>query len=164
MAALKRQQSLGAARWVTSAINRWLDQRKEDAQESAKVVAILNAHPDDADIRHRIGEASKSLQSLMDDYRGSREAQAPGQTMHLGSTYLVSRVLNNLNNFVALPRPEVPLTRIGRPSSVNPNAGSRCCRRCLRPDRNGEVLLGMGGGNSTELATAGTRAEPFWHS
>jgi hypothetical protein len=108
MAALKRQQSLGAARWVTSAINRWLDQRKEDAQESAKVVAILNAHPDDADIRHRIGEASKSLHSLMDDYRGSREAQAPGQTMHLGSTYLVSRVLNNLNNFVALPRPEVP--------------------------------------------------------
>jgi hypothetical protein len=98
----------GAARWLSSAINRWLDQRKEDAQESAKVAAILNAHPDDADIRHRIGEAAKSLQSLMDDYRGAREAQASGQTMHLGSTYLVSRVLNNLNNFVALPRPEVP--------------------------------------------------------
>jgi len=93
---------------VTRAINRLLDQRKEDAEESSKVVAILNAHPEDADIQHRIGEATKSLQSLMDDYRRARQAQASGQKMHVDSWYLVSRVLNNLNNFVALRRPEVP--------------------------------------------------------
>jgi hypothetical protein len=122
-----------------------LDQRKEDAEESSKVVAILNAHPEDADIQHRIGEATKSLQSLMDDYRRARQAQASGQEMHVDSSYLVSRVLNNLNNFVALRRPEVPFNAYGRSSSVNQNAGSRCCRRCLLQDRNGEVLPGMGG-------------------
>jgi len=97
-----------ATPWVTRAINRLLDQRKEDAEESSKVVAILNAHPEDADIQHRIGEATKSLQSLMDDYRRARQAQGSGQKMHVDSWYLVSRVLNNLNNFMALPRPEVP--------------------------------------------------------
>jgi hypothetical protein len=97
-----------ATPWVTRAINRLLDQRKEDAEESSKVVAILNAHPEDADIQHRVGEATKSLQSMMDDYRRARQAQASGQTVHVDSSYLVSRVLNNLNNFVALRRPEVP--------------------------------------------------------
>ncbi|MGA7400805.1 MAG: hypothetical protein WCC99_21260 [Candidatus Sulfotelmatobacter sp.] len=95
-----------AKNWVTSAINRRLDQRNEDAQESAKVVAILNAHPEDADIQHRIGEAIKSLQSMMDGYRrAQQEAQASGQKMPFGSSFLVSRVINSLNNFVALPPP-----------------------------------------------------------
>lgn len=93
--------------WVTPAINRVLDQRKEDAEESAKVVAILNAHPEDADIQHRIGEAIKSLQSLMDDYRRARQVQASEQQMRVDSSFLVSRVLNNLNNFVASPTPKV---------------------------------------------------------
>jgi hypothetical protein len=98
----------GAKRWVTIAINRLLDQRKEDAQESLKVAAILSAYPEDADIQHRLGEAIKSLQSLMDEYRRAREAPESRQTMHHDSTFLVSRVLNNLNNFASLPRPEVP--------------------------------------------------------
>ena len=96
----------GATRWVTAAINRWLDQRKKNALESAKVVAILNAHPEDADIQHRIGEATKSLQSLMDDYRRARQAQASGHEIPVDGSFLVSGVLNNLHNFVALPTPE----------------------------------------------------------
>jgi hypothetical protein len=96
-----------AKTWVIPAINRSLDQRKEDAEESAKVVAILNAHPEDADVKHRIGEDIKSLQSLMDDYRRARQAQAPGQQMRVDSSFLVSGVLNNLNNFVASPTPKV---------------------------------------------------------
>jgi hypothetical protein len=93
--------------WVTSAINRAFDQRKEDAEESAKVVAILNAHPEDADIKHRIGEAIKDLQSLMDDYRRAQQARASGQKMHVDSSFLVSGVLTNLNHFVASPTPKV---------------------------------------------------------
>jgi len=97
----------GATRWVTSAINRRLAQRKKDALESAKVVAILNAHPEDINIQHRIGEARKSLLSLMDDYRRERQAQASGQEILVDSSFLVSGVLNNLNNFGALPTPEI---------------------------------------------------------
>jgi len=97
----------GATHWVTSALNLRLEQRKEDAQESTKVVSILNAHPDDADIRHRIGEATKSLESLMDDYRSARQAQASDQKMHVDSSFLVSQVLTNLNNFVVSPTPKV---------------------------------------------------------
>lgn len=95
----------GMTYWVTTAMNSLLEQRKEDARESSKVVAILNAHPEDADIQHRISEARKSLQSLMDEYRRA-QAQASRETIHHDSMFLVSSVLNNLNNFVALPRPE----------------------------------------------------------
>jgi len=97
----------GATRWVTSAINRRLEQRREDAQESSRVVSILNAHAEDADIQNRIGEATRSLQSLLDDYRRERQVEAPGQEIHVDSTFLVSRVLNNLNNFVASRTPKV---------------------------------------------------------
>jgi hypothetical protein len=84
--------------WVTTTIKLRLDQRKEATQESAKVVAILNAHPEDTDIQHRIGEAIKSLQSLMDDYRRAQQAY---------SSFLVRRVLDDLNDFVASPTPKV---------------------------------------------------------
>ena len=97
----------GMTTWARTAINRLLDQRKVDAVESTKVVAILNANPEDADILHRLGEAKKSLQSLMDEYRRA-QAQESQERTHHDSGFLVSRVLNNLNNFLALPKPEVP--------------------------------------------------------
>jgi len=97
----------GTTYWVTTAMNSLLEQRKTDARESSKVVAILNAHPEDADIQHRIGEARKSLQSLMDEYR-REQADASRKKMHRDSTFLVSKVLNNLDNFLVLPSPEVP--------------------------------------------------------
>ncbi len=97
----------GMTYWVKAAMNNLLDQRKEDARESSKVVAILNAHPEDADIQHRIGEARKSLQMLMDEYR-REQAEASREQMHHDSMYLVSRVLNTLNNFVALSKPKAP--------------------------------------------------------
>jgi hypothetical protein len=93
--------------WVTMWINRRLEQRKEDAEDSAKAVAILNAYPEDADIQHRIGEAIKSLQSLVDDYRIARETRASGQAMHVDSSLLVSQVILDLKNFAASRTPKV---------------------------------------------------------
>ena len=97
----------GATRWVTSAINRQLAQRKQDAQESAKVVAILSAHPEDTDAQHRIGEATKNLQSMIDAYQRVRQAQPSGQAIPIDSSFLVSGALNNLHNFMAVPRPGI---------------------------------------------------------
>jgi hypothetical protein len=85
--------------WVTSSIKLALSNRKDAADASAKVLAILNAHPEDTDIQHRIGEAIKSLQSLMDDY---------GSAQQRYSAFVVHKVIvDDLNNLVASPTPKV---------------------------------------------------------
>ena len=84
--------------WVTTTIKRALNGRKEAAEGSAKVVAILNAHPEDTDIQHRLGETIKSLRSLMDDYERAQQAYR---------SLIVRRALDDLNNFVASPTPKV---------------------------------------------------------
>jgi hypothetical protein len=85
--------------WATLSIKLALNHRKEAAEASAKVVAILNAHPEDTDIQHRIGEAIKNLQSLMDDYASAQQAY---------SAFVVHKVVvDDLNNLVASPTPKV---------------------------------------------------------
>jgi hypothetical protein len=49
-------------------MNRVRDHREKDAGNAAKVVAILNARPEDTDVHHRIGEAVKTLEALADAY------------------------------------------------------------------------------------------------
>lgn len=52
--------------------------RKEDSESEAKVVAILEAHKDDLDIRHRIGEVKKSvgfLRSVEPHVKGAEPAE-----------------------------------------------------------------------------------------
>jgi Holliday junction resolvase RusA-like endonuclease len=84
--------------WVTSSIKLALRGRKGAAEASANVVAILNAHPEDTDIQHRIDEAIKSLQSLVDDYRSEQQPY---------SAFVVHKVIvDDLNNLVASPTPK----------------------------------------------------------
>jgi len=83
--------------WVTSGIRHSLENRKQAAEVSSKVLAILNAHPEDTDIQRRLGEAIMSLQSLADDYGRAQQAY---------SAFLVRKVVHDdLNNFVASPTP-----------------------------------------------------------
>jgi hypothetical protein len=85
--------------WVTTSIKLALDNRKQAEEASAKVVAILNAHPEDTDIQHRLGEAIKSLQSLKDDYERAHQAY---------SAFVAYKVVvDYLNSFVASPTPKV---------------------------------------------------------
>jgi hypothetical protein len=85
------------------------NQREQDASEETKVVAVLNAHPDDADIGHRVGEAVKSLQALMASYPSGQQSQqgAPGAVHHRYGSAVVSAVLANLQNFASLPPAEL---------------------------------------------------------
>jgi len=93
--------------WAAGSMNRVRDQRKEDASNAAKVAAILNAHPEDADIQHRIGEAVKTLEALAAEYprqQPSPEGKA-GQRKFVSSP-VVSEALHNLKIFVASPYPK----------------------------------------------------------
>jgi len=94
--------------WVAGSMNRIREKRKEDASNAAKVVAILNAHLEDADIQHRIGEAVKTLEALAAEYprqQPSPEGKA-GQGMSVSASPVVSEALNNLKVFAASPYPK----------------------------------------------------------
>jgi hypothetical protein len=94
--------------WAASSMNRVRDQRKEDAGNAAKVTAILNAHPEDADIQHRIGEAVKTLEALAAEYprqQPSPEGKA-GQRTGVSASPVVSEALHNLKIFAASPYPK----------------------------------------------------------
>jgi hypothetical protein len=93
--------------WAAMSIKKSREREKLDASDSAKVVAILNAHPEDSDVRHRIGEAINSLQALLADDRRVRPAPAgaPRQKMLVQPSPVVSEVLGNLKNFASSPYP-----------------------------------------------------------
>jgi hypothetical protein len=94
--------------WAAMSIKKSREREKLDASDSAKVVAILNAHADDPDIQHRIGEAITSLQALLDE--GSRVQPAasgvPGQKQFAQISPVVSSVLGNLKSFASLADPK----------------------------------------------------------
>ncbi len=96
--------------WAAASINRSRDREKQDASDSAKVVAILNAHPDDPDIQHRIGEAINSLQALLADDPHVQPAPkgAPGQKQFVQTSSVVSSALANVKNFALLADPKGP--------------------------------------------------------
>jgi hypothetical protein len=94
--------------WADMSIKQSREREKLDASDSAKVVAILNAHPDDPDIRHRLGEVIASLQALLDDDARVQPAAngAPGQKQFAQISPVVSTVLGNLKNFASLADPK----------------------------------------------------------
>lgn len=89
-------------------INRSLEREKLDASDSAKVVAILNAHTDDPDIQHRIGDAIKSLQALLADNPQAQPASqgTPARKMLIQSSPVTGNALSNLKNFASLAAPK----------------------------------------------------------
>jgi hypothetical protein len=93
---------------ATASMNGSRDHRRKDAGDTAKVVAILNAHPDDPDVQHRIGEAIKSLQALLaDDPRVEPASErAPGQKQFVRISPVVGSVLANLKLFASSPDPK----------------------------------------------------------
>jgi hypothetical protein len=94
--------------WAAGSMNRVRDQRKEDAGNAAKVAAILNAHPEDTDIQHRIGEAVQALEALAAEYprqQPSPEGKA-GQRMFVSASPVVSEALNNLKILAASSYPK----------------------------------------------------------
>jgi len=80
-------------------MKRMYDFRQQEADEEAKVLAIVNAHPEDTDAQRRIAEAIRNLQPLKDGY--PREQQVPGAppgTMqHVATPPVVDGVLGNLH-------------------------------------------------------------------
>ena len=94
--------------WAVMSIKKSREREKQDASDSAKVVAILNAHADDPDIQHRIGAVIASLQALLGE--GSQIQPAangvPGQKQFAQASPVVSEVLGNLKNFASLADPK----------------------------------------------------------
>jgi hypothetical protein len=84
--------------WVASSIQRRLALRRETAEVSARVVAILSAHPVEKGIHYHLGERIKALQSLMDDYHREQRDY---------SAFLVRRVIDDLSDLVASATPAV---------------------------------------------------------
>jgi hypothetical protein len=93
--------------WAAMSIKKSREREKLDASDSAKVVAILNAHADDPDIQHRMGEVIASLQALVDE--GSQVQStpgAPGQRQFAQISPVVSTVLGSLKSFASLADPK----------------------------------------------------------
>lgn len=94
---------------ATASIDAALRSRKKDASDTAKVVDILNAHPDDPDIQHRIWEAIRSLHALTPD---SPQVELtpkgpPPEPRHLVPlSPTVSSALSNLSLFAASANPK----------------------------------------------------------
>lgn len=94
---------------ATASINASLRSRKRDASDTAKVVAILNAHPDDPDIQHRIWEAIRSLHALMPDsppLESTPKGPSPEPRHLVPLSPTVSSALSNLGLFAALANPQ----------------------------------------------------------
>jgi hypothetical protein len=88
--------------WAAMSIKRSREVEKQDASDSARVVAILNAHSDDPDIQHRVGAIIESLQALLDDAHVQPTANAASEQRH----FVVGNVLSNLKNFASLADPK----------------------------------------------------------
>jgi hypothetical protein len=83
-------------------MNRILRRRRNDAEDGAKVIAILDAHQDDPDIHHRIGEVAKAIQVLMDEVPAVQKT-AEGTTYGNGASAALTEPLNNLRIFESTP-------------------------------------------------------------
>jgi hypothetical protein len=94
--------------WAVMSIKKSREQEKRDASDSAKVVAILNAHADDPDIQHRTGAVITSLQALLDE--GSQIQPAAngvaGQKHFVQPSLVAGNVLTNLKRFASLADPK----------------------------------------------------------
>jgi len=82
--------------------------RQQEADEETKVLAIVNAHPEDPDIQHRIAEAIQNLKPLKDGYpREEQLPEAPPGTMqHVATPPVVDGVLGNLQAVSLSPYPK----------------------------------------------------------
>ena len=94
--------------WAAMSIKKSREREKLDASDSAKVVAILNAHPDDPDFQHRIGEVINSLQALLaDDWRVRPAPNGLPRQEEVARIFpVVSSALGNLKSFALLADPK----------------------------------------------------------
>jgi hypothetical protein len=84
------------------------ERREEDARDEAKIVAILDAHQGDPDIRHRISEVTKAVDFLVSIRPNVQEAP-PGSIMNEPRISRSSRTFfgatQNLRNLSLSPHP-----------------------------------------------------------
>ena len=89
-------------------MKRLRDFRQEVADEEIKVLAVVNAHQEDADLQHRIAEAIRNLQSLKDGYpREEPVPEAPsGPKRYVSAPPVVDGVMMNLQDAGRSPYPK----------------------------------------------------------
>ena len=84
------------------------DMRQREAAFEAKALAIVDAHPEDTDIQHRIAEAIKGLQSLQQGYPHEEHLRegGPGTKMLVAEPPVVKGVIYNLEIAAKSPNPK----------------------------------------------------------
>jgi hypothetical protein len=86
-------------------LNRFRDSQVREAAAEEKVLAIVNAHPDDTDMQHRISEILVGLQALADSY--PRETHtASGETTYWGGPPPIGNDIGNLKIASMSPAPK----------------------------------------------------------
>jgi hypothetical protein len=86
-------------------MNRIREYRLEEADFETKTLAIVDAHPEDPDIQHRIAEAIKGLQSLLQGYP-REEATPDGGKRQVSAPPVVIGVIGNLGITANSPHPK----------------------------------------------------------
>jgi hypothetical protein len=84
------------------------DLLQQKAAFEAKALAIVDAHPEDADIQHRIAEAIKGLQSLQQGYPHEESVPegGPGAKMQVAEPPVVSGVIYKVGIAAISPNPK----------------------------------------------------------
>jgi hypothetical protein len=88
-------------------MNRFRETRAREAAAEEKVLATVNAHPEDTDIQHRISEAVAGLQALADSYpQGERTETKQGPVFWGGPPQVIAQAIGNLKIAALSPAPK----------------------------------------------------------